>query len=159
MILTPEDVEDIVRILDGSFVGELRLKTEKFEIVLRAEDDGTWTRETRTLATPALLDVATPTADAAPVAARPEPEPEGSGTAILSPLVGTFYRAPKPGAPPFVEVGDTVAPDTVIGIVEAMKLMNSVHAEASGQISEIRVANGEFVQRGRVLMRIAEDSA
>ena len=77
--------------------------------------------------------------------------------AVRAPLPGTFYRAPMPGAPPFVEVGRRVEPDTVVGIVETMKLMNSVAAGAAGTVAEIPVGNAEFAERGAVLVWIRED--
>jgi acetyl-CoA carboxylase biotin carboxyl carrier protein len=77
--------------------------------------------------------------------------------AVRAPLPGTFYRAPMPGAPPFVEVGRRVEPDTVVGIVETMKLMNSVPAGVSGTVAEILLANAEFAERDAVLMWIRED--
>ena len=76
---------------------------------------------------------------------------------MRAPLPGTFYRAPMPGAPPFVEVGSRVEPDTVVAIVETMKLMNSVPAGAGGTVAEILLANAEFAERDAVLMRIRED--
>jgi acetyl/propionyl-CoA carboxylase alpha subunit len=76
---------------------------------------------------------------------------------IHTPIIGTFYRAPKPGAAPFVEVGSQVGRDTVVGIVETMKLMNSVHAGATGTVVEICAANGELVEQGHVLMRYVHD--
>ena len=71
-----------------------------------------------------------------------------------SPLVGTFYRAPRPGAAPFVEVGDEVREDTVVAIVETMKLMNSVHAGTRGRVAEICLENAEPVGQGTTLMWI-----
>ena len=73
---------------------------------------------------------------------------------VRAPLPGTFYRAPRPGAPPFVEVGSEVAEDTVVGIVETMKLMNSVIAGSRGTVAEICRANAEFTPQDAVLMRI-----
>ena len=73
---------------------------------------------------------------------------------IDSPMVGTFYRAPKPGAPVFVEVGDKVAPGKTLCIVEAMKLMNEIEAEVGGTIVEILVENGQPVQFGQPLFKI-----
>jgi acetyl-CoA carboxylase biotin carboxyl carrier protein len=73
---------------------------------------------------------------------------------VAAPLPGTFYRAPRPGADPFVQLGDEVAPDTVVAIVETMKLMNSVHAGATGRVARICVDNGEFAQLGTTLMLI-----
>lgn len=73
---------------------------------------------------------------------------------VTSPMVGTFYRAPAPGAAPFVEVGSRVAPGTVLCIIEAMKLMNELEAEVSGAIVEILVENGQPVEYGQILFRI-----
>jgi acetyl-CoA carboxylase biotin carboxyl carrier protein len=77
--------------------------------------------------------------------------------AVRAPLPGTFYRAPRPGAAPFVEVGSRVRADTVVAIVETMKLMNSVHAGADGTVAEICLANAEFAANGATLMRIRAD--
>jgi acetyl-CoA carboxylase biotin carboxyl carrier protein len=77
--------------------------------------------------------------------------------AVRAPLPGTFYRAPMPGAPPFVELGRRVEPDTVVGIVETMKLMNSVPAGVGGTVAEIPLANAAFAERDAVLMWIQED--
>jgi acetyl-CoA carboxylase biotin carboxyl carrier protein len=78
--------------------------------------------------------------------------------AVIAPLPGTFYRAPRPGAPPFVEVGDAVGADTVVAIIETMKLMNSVHAGAPGRVARISVDNGEFAPLGATLLLIEPDS-
>ena len=74
--------------------------------------------------------------------------------AVPAPLPGTFYRAPRPGAAPFVEVGDEVAEDTVVAIVETMKLMNSVHAGTRGRVAEICLDNSELAVQGVTLMWI-----
>ncbi|MBW4613915.1 MAG: acetyl-CoA carboxylase biotin carboxyl carrier protein [Desmonostoc vinosum HA7617-LM4] len=76
---------------------------------------------------------------------------------VASPMVGTFYRAPAPGEAPFVEVGDRVRSDQPVCIIEAMKLMNEIEAEVSGQVMEILVQNGEPVEYGQPLMRINPD--
>jgi acetyl-CoA carboxylase biotin carboxyl carrier protein len=78
-------------------------------------------------------------------------------TEVRAPLLGTFYRAPRPGAPPYVNVGSPVEQDTVVGIIETMKLMNSVSAGVSGTVAEILLANAQFAEQGAVLMRIRED--
>ncbi len=77
--------------------------------------------------------------------------------AVRAPLPGTFYRAPRPAAPPFVEVGSRVGADTVVGIVETMKLFNSVTAGAAGTVAEICLDNAEFADRGATLLRIRAD--
>jgi acetyl-CoA carboxylase biotin carboxyl carrier protein len=74
--------------------------------------------------------------------------------AVTTPLPGTFYRAPRPGADPFVQVGDAVTPDTVVAIVETMKLMSPVHAGTAGRVARIALENGDFAPLGTTLMLI-----
>ena len=93
-----------------------------------------------------------------PVAIAPVPEPVAApveeGHAVKSPMVGTFYRSASPGAAPFVEVGDTVAQGDTLCIVEAMKLMNEIEADADGTIKAILVENGQAVEFGQPLFLI-----
>ena len=89
----------------------------------------------------------------APVAVAPA-EPKVEGTPLTSPMVGTFYRAPSPGAKPFVEVGDTVKKGQTVCIIEAMKLLNEVEAETDGVVKEICVENGQPVEYGQNLLII-----
>ena len=98
----------------------------------------------------------------APVASAPAPapavaaeaKPAVSGKEITSPMVGTFYTSPSPESPAFVSVGQTVTPDTVVCIIEAMKVMNEIKAEVSGVITEVAAENGQPVQFGQALFRI-----
>jgi acetyl-CoA carboxylase biotin carboxyl carrier protein len=76
---------------------------------------------------------------------------------IKSPIVGTFYATPSPDSEPYVEVGSQVRPDTVVCIVEAMKVMNEIKAETSGSIAEVLVTNGQAVEYGQVLFRVRPD--
>ncbi|MER5335361.1 acetyl-CoA carboxylase biotin carboxyl carrier protein [Micromonospora sp. NPDC002717] len=96
--------------------------------------------------------------EAVPVAARPAPPPVVDGEpgryAVRSPIVGTFYRAPEPGAAPFVAVGDLVRPGQVIGIVEAMKLMNEVTADRGGRVAEVLAADGQPVEYDQPLVAL-----
>src|SRR5215470_9861845 len=73
---------------------------------------------------------------------------------VLSPMVGTFYRAPEPGAEPFVQVGDAIDAGGVVGIVEAMKLMNPIHTEVAGVVTDVLVANAETVEFGQPLIAV-----
>ena len=82
---------------------------------------------------------------------------DGELVAVRAPLPGTFYRAPRPGAAPFVEVGSRVDPGTVVGIVETMKLMNSVTAGVAGAVAEICLGNAEFAAHGATLLRVRAD--
>jgi acetyl-CoA carboxylase biotin carboxyl carrier protein len=176
MNLTDDDVREILRLLESSEFDELHLATDRFKLTLRrgGPDGKSWTEERETLpkstaATPdpASLDPApldaVPAPAAAPVSAKrtsgvPAAAP-GNLIDVHPPLIGTFYRAPKPGAAPFVEVGTDVMETTVVGIVETMKLMNSVYAGARGKVVEICVANGQLVEPRDVLMHLAPRSA
>ena len=98
--------------------------------------------------------VAAAAAPAAAVAAPAEAAaPAASGKEIPSPMVGTFYSSPSPESPPFVKVGQKVTPDTVVCIIEAMKVMNEIKAEVSGTITEVAAENGQPVQFGQALFR------
>jgi acetyl-CoA carboxylase biotin carboxyl carrier protein len=152
LILTNQDVEEIVAILESTPHDELHLRTERFELHLRRGPGG-WTQETRTLRQPHVLDAA---AQSAPIAAetlREEGEIAGLAS-VRAPMVGTFYRAPKPGAPPFVEVGGEVGEFTVVGIIETMKLMNAISAGFAGEVVEILALDGQLVEAGQLLMRV-----
>jgi acetyl-CoA carboxylase biotin carboxyl carrier protein len=102
-------------------------------------------------AAPAPAPAAPAAAPAAPAAAE---EPAVTGTPVTSPMVGTFYRAPNPGAEPFVKVGDRVEVGQTLGIIEAMKLLNEIEAETAGVIKEICVENAQPVEFGQPLFII-----
>ncbi|GKQ39206.1 biotin/lipoyl-containing protein [Streptomyces sp. A012304] len=157
MSLTGEDVQDILRIIDGMDIDRLHLRTGRFELSLRRGDDGAWTQSTRTTAEPVPVDGSEaperPARDDAAPAGRETPGREGL-TEVRTPLPGAFYPSPKPGARPFVEAGDRVTETTVVGIVETMKLMNSVYAGAVGTVADILLDDGDFAERGAVLMFI-----
>jgi len=104
-------------------------------------------------ATTASAPMARPIALTPPVEAKPA---EGAGTFVSSPFVGTFYGAPSPEAPAFVEIGQTVRKGQVVCIVEAMKLMNEIEAESDGKVAEILVKNGEHVEYGQHLIRVSK---
>ena len=98
-----------------------------------------------------------PTSSPRPIALTPPVEAQGeAGTFVSSPFVGTFYRAPSPEAPSFVEVGTTVRKGQVVCIVEAMKLMNEIESESDGRVEEILVKNGEHVEYGQHLISISK---
>lgn len=112
---------------------------------------------------PTMVHSAPESAPAAPAAVREAPQTvappaekkkEDNYTEIKSPMVGTFYRAPSPESPPYVEVGDHVNTETVLCIVEAMKLMNEIKAEMRGQIMEILVENGQPVEYGQPMFKV-----
>jgi acetyl-CoA carboxylase biotin carboxyl carrier protein len=140
MSLTQDDVQQLLKLLDASQFDELHLETNGMKLTLRRNS------------APAID---TPAASA-PAPATPSPAAQAA-TGLLeirAPLLGTFYVAPKPGAAPFVTVGTRVGDDTTVGIIEVMKLMNSVSAGVRGEIVEILARDGEFVEYGHVLMRV-----
>jgi acetyl-CoA carboxylase biotin carboxyl carrier protein len=92
-------------------------------------------------------------AAASPPAAAAAPEVP-KGNVVKSPMVGTFYRSPSPGASPFIEVGQTVKPGDTLCIIEAMKLLNEIEAEVAGEVKEILVENGQAVEYGQPLFVI-----
>lgn len=95
-----------------------------------------------------------PAPSAAPAPAAPEPPAAGDGHAMKSPMVGTFYRAPSPDAKPFVEVGQVVKEGQTLCVIEAMKLMNEIEADASGTVKAVLVENGQPVEYGQALFII-----
>jgi acetyl-CoA carboxylase biotin carboxyl carrier protein len=173
MDLTSEDVRDILKLLEDLPFGEMRLHTSRFTLVLRRAPDGGWTQEMEVRSEPAVLPAAPAPAGVAGAGAEGgaaggqetagaaggggEPGEVDGLVAVRAPLPGTFYRAPRPGAPPFVEVGSRVEPDTVVGIVETMKLMNSVSAGVGGTVEQIVVANAQAAEKDAVLMTIREE--
>lgn len=155
MNLTNDDVQEILRLLDASPYDELHIETERFKLTLRRAGAGGWTQERQTLASPRVAQAAA--AHPSPASSEPTAVTQVVEDGLLdirTPIVGTFYRAPKPGAAPFVEVGARVDAETVVAIVETMKLMNSVYAGVRGEVVEICVADGEFVEQHHVLMRV-----
>lgn len=108
------------------------------------------TAPSNTAAPEAAANEAPPASDAAPA--------EENSTTITAPMVGTFYSAPNPGAPDFVTVGDRVSADSVLGIVEVMKLMNNVEAKVGGIVTQILVENNQAVEFGQPMMVIERDA-
>ncbi|WP_300613610.1 biotin/lipoyl-containing protein [Trebonia sp.] len=162
MDLTNQDVADILAVLDSLPYDELDLQTPRFRLSLRRAPGGGWTQESQVVADPAVVSPAPNGASAAqpqPQAGRvAEADPSRDGQVpVNAPLPGTFYRAPRPGAAPFVEVGDQVTEDTVVAIVETMKLMNSVHAGTRGRVAQICLRNAETAAQGATLMWIAPE--
>jgi acetyl-CoA carboxylase biotin carboxyl carrier protein len=165
--LTSEDVRDILQLLDGLPYRQLTLETASFRLSVRRDADGAWTQTMQVLAEPTVLPsavgpITAAAGESAPVrpadsaTAAAEPAPADGLVEVRAPLLGTFYRAPRPGAPPFVTVGSEVAPDTVVCIIETMKLMNSVMAGVGGTVADILLDNAQFAQQGVVLMRVRE---
>jgi acetyl-CoA carboxylase biotin carboxyl carrier protein len=164
MALTHADVQEILRIIENSPYEELTLDTARFRLELRRGEDGGWSAAHQTLTTASLIGgnaAGAPATSATPASPVTTPATLAAAdvpgtTSVRTSLPGTFYRAPKPGADPYVEPGAKVTPDSVVGIVETMKLMTPVHAGVSGVVDSILVGNGELVVKGQVLVRVRD---
>jgi acetyl-CoA carboxylase biotin carboxyl carrier protein len=147
--LTAADVAEIMRIVEQSTFDELSLEIDGIKLNLRrAGASGEFTRSLTTPSAHADAQIA-PTTERAAVVGPVDANLKD----ITSPMLGTFYRAPKPGSAPFVQIGSAVDEDTVIAIIEVMKLMNTVRAGVKGVITEILPADEALVEFGEVLMR------
>ena len=151
MSLTAADIQEIMRLIEESQFDELVIETNGVKLQLRRGSAAATAAPVGAPAPAAASAAAAPVAAAMPAAERPA----GAGRDVTSPMLGTFYRAPKPGAPPFVEVGTPVEADTVIGIIEVMKLMNTVRAGLRGRVHEILASDGALVEFGETLIRVA----
>ena len=153
MSLNHDDIAEILRLIDGSSLEELIVDTGDVKLVVRRNS---------TTGQAELVD------ENVPHAQRPTTQPNGGTRAapikietaagqveVVAPMVGTFYRAPQPDSPPFVEEGDVVAEGQTLCILEAMKLMNEIQAEAEGVVRSILVENAQPVEYGQVLFLIA----
>ena len=179
------DVKKLIELLDASDIGVLQLKTKDFEFLLAR--DGVNINEFHVSSTqtqqvlPESIKRGSSTASASarniadrvdpveaavpePVASATEKGPQGdkpssaAGLAIVeAPLVGVFYRASSPGAPPYVEIGQQVEPDTTIGLVETMKVFTAVRAGKRGIVREIFAGNGQVIESGDPLIAIEEN--
>lgn len=144
--LSPENVNEISTILDGSSYDRLDIRTSRFRLRVERSGEG-WSQEWS-------LDDGAEVAVAAAVSVTVAAVIPDGLEGVAAPLPGTFYHAPQPGAPPFVSVGDVVGTDSVIGIIETMKLMNPVHAGCSGRVVDVCVDNATMVDGGAILMHI-----
>jgi acetyl-CoA carboxylase biotin carboxyl carrier protein len=146
MPLSDDDVREILRLIDESDLAELHVQTEG--LLVHVVRDGS--------ASPALPGIET---ESESEAARPNDEARGpeAGHPITAPLLGTFYRAAAPGATPYVEVGARVEEDTVVCLIEVMKMMNAVPAGVAGTITEVCAANAELVEAGDPLFLVRLD--
>ena len=152
MSLGRSDIEQIMKLFEQSKFSELKLESGDLKLHLRK--DGAV--PVAAALAPAAPEPEVP-APAAP-AAHALPPPGAGEIDTPSPLLGVFYRAPKPGEPPFVELGQQVEADTIIGIVEVMKLMNSVRAGVKGVIVAIHAPNAELVEYEQPLIRVRTGS-
>jgi acetyl-CoA carboxylase biotin carboxyl carrier protein len=145
-----KDIKAIIDLMKENDLSVFEMEKDGFKLKLQKDGGSGQPVLTTPIAIPTLTAV--PAGSAAPsTPAKPDGPPLKD---IISPMVGTFYRAGSPDSSPFAEVGKTVNEDTVVGIIEAMKVMNEIKAETSGVIAEVIAENGKPVQFGQVLFRV-----
>ncbi len=170
MNLSFDEIRELLTTIDQTDIAELELKSDNWELSIRKLNqgavimpaDGTGVSG---VSAPPVANYTTanfspnqpmsvPTPASSPVPSASSPMGDKKLVDIVSPMVGTFYRAPAPEEPPFVSVGDRVSTGQTVCIIEAMKLMNELEAEVSGQVVELLVENAQPVEFGQVLMRV-----
>lgn len=153
------EIKELIKLVDQTSLQELEIENEGSRLLIRKPNK---TEQVVVAAAPAVQAYApaavqqtapAPAASAAPAAEKPAAADAGLHT-IVSPMVGTFYEAPSPGAAPFVSKGSKVKEKTVVCILEAMKLMNEIEAEVKGEIVEVLVENGQLVEYGQPLFLV-----
>jgi acetyl-CoA carboxylase biotin carboxyl carrier protein len=140
-----KDIKSIVDLMKKNSLSEFEMENEGFKIKLRRASGEGKTEEVQ------VQRYLPPTA---PAAAPDPPTDPPTNPEIKSPMIGTFYSKPSPESESYVEVGDTITADTVVCIVEAMKVMNEIKAEMSGVIAEILIEDGRPVEFGQPLFRV-----
>jgi acetyl-CoA carboxylase biotin carboxyl carrier protein len=153
-----EDIKVIVQMMAENDLTEFKIEAEDMHLCIKRGAEGTSVTVPQVIQAPAAMVApagvpAAPAPVAGAAAAAPEVS-EAPKETIDSPIVGTFYSASSPDAEPFVQVGSKVSPDTVVCIVEAMKVMNEIKAEKSGTIKEILIENAQAVEFGQPLFVI-----
>ncbi|MED4127514.1 acetyl-CoA carboxylase biotin carboxyl carrier protein [Shouchella miscanthi] len=154
-MLKVEEIKTLIDALHQSSVNELELEQENVKLSLKKQVATQVSEQTVQAVAPATTMNQAPTQVQEAPKTEPAAEPVQENKNLItvtSPMVGTFYAAPSPDADPYVQEGDTVEEDTVVCIVEAMKLMNPIVSEAKGKIVEIVAENGELVEYGQPLM-------
>ena len=150
MSIDRKEIEALIRLFERSDWHELRLETDGLKLVLSKDADAT------ALGAEAEVAAASPTED--PPEPTPKPVPADGLVPITAPNLGTFYRAPKPGVAPYVEVGQQVGEATEVCLIEVMKLFTPVRAGISGRIAKACVEDGEMVEFGAPLFLVEPEA-
>jgi acetyl-CoA carboxylase biotin carboxyl carrier protein len=153
MELTHEDVAAILDLIQRTDVEYLEVEVGGTRIVADRSGETTRAQGAGAPAPAPPVPAAPPPIPPAPAAAPPSPVADDL-VVVPAPMVGVFYRSPEPGAPPFVEVGARVEVGATMGLVEVMKMFNSVSAPAGGEVVEVLAGNDEFVEFGQPLFRL-----
>jgi acetyl-CoA carboxylase biotin carboxyl carrier protein len=153
--MTPKELKQILQALVEHGVSELTLETPDYKLTVRRGGEVQMVAVPQVVAAPVPAQAPAPApAEAAPAPEAPKADECPGCVEIRAPIVGTFYRAPAPDAPPYVKEGDRVEKGQVLCIIEAMKLMNEIESEVSGIVKKILVENGEPVEYGQPLFLI-----
>ena len=164
MSINFQELQDLLGAISQTDITELILKNDDFELTVRKDKGLVAIPQAPAPVTTPIVELQTPSvavptaspavADVAEQAPSTPAVDDKKWVDITSPMVGTFYSAPAPDEDPFVAVGDRINKGDTVCIIEAMKLMNEIEGEVTGQIMEVSVQNGEPVEFGQVLMRI-----
>jgi len=144
-------LKELVRLMVNNDLTELDLRDSEEQVTLRRHGPG---GDPQVVTAPAALMSSAPAAAAAAGATAVAETPDPDLPTIDSPMVGTFYAAPNPDSPPFVSVGSSIDAETVVCLVEAMKIFNEIKAECSGTIEKALVSNGESVEFGQPMFKV-----
>ena len=146
-------LKELVRLMVTNDLSELDLRDEQQQVTVKR--GGNQAQPVIQQVAPAVAaPAAAPVAVAPPAAAAPEPAADDGLVPIESPMVGTFYAKPNPEKPNFVSVGDSIGPDSVVCLIEAMKIFNEIKAERSGTVAKVLVENGDAVEFGQPMLLI-----
>ena len=149
-----KEIKEIINLMNDNELAEIEVEREGAKLKIKKTAHGI-----ESSIQPAMIHQPMTPPSTKAAESQPAPEVVSSTTAaeIVSPMVGTFYRAPSPEAPPYVEVGDHVRVGQVLCIIEAMKLMNEIEAEVSGTIVKIPVENAQPIEFGQAIFEIRPD--
>lgn len=154
-----KDIKKIVELMDEHGLSQFTLEQDETKLELKKGGDVDVNAISQLIASqPAPQYAPAPLAAAPAAGGAAAPEAAPAGEEIASPMVGTFYTSPSPDADVFVKVGDKITADTTVCIIEAMKVMNEIKAEVSGEVIEIVAENGNAVQFGEALFRVKTSS-
>ena len=147
-------IKQVIELMKRSELSEFELEEEGFKLRLSRKSGES---VPQILQAAPVAQAAAPAAAPAPAAEAPAPAGDEPGTSVVkSPMVGTFYRSPSPDSPAFVDVGAKISEDSVVCIIEAMKVMNEIQAEIKGTITEILVENGDAIEFGQPLFKVKQ---
>jgi acetyl-CoA carboxylase biotin carboxyl carrier protein len=162
-LLKVQEIREIIKLVDQSSLNEFTFETNGTKVSMKKLPEGVAVQanpivQVEREVTPVTVEKQQVQAVKEEVTERQESQAQTSAVdfdhEITSPMVGTFYSSPSPDTDPFVSVGSSVSKDTVVCIVEAMKLFNEIEAEVSGEVVEVLVENGELVEYGQPLFRV-----